>query len=141
MENLQNRELHERGVAVLQIEHEKSSSHKETSQHLLNMSIIQSHIGTLVYIFAEDNLDTFEIAAIVLIGISFLFQFIIFFSITWLSYTRQDAPSQVTPAPPKIGIVGLNIMITLLSGISLVINIAITAVVLKIQPVGDKSET
>ena len=125
------REIFIRGQTELQREgFDKYASHKSVSQNLLNTSIIQSHIVTLVYILSNDNENKdFEIAAIILITISLLLQIIIFFMLTWLVYRRHDHSSTY------ISSIGVNIIVTCMSGISLIINIAISAVVLEIQNV------
>ena len=49
----------------------KYASHKSVSQNLLNTSVIQSHIGTLVYILSnETDNKGFETAGISLISLS-----------------------------------------------------------------------
>ena len=75
------REIFTRGQEELQIEgFNKYASHKSVSQNLLNTSIIQSHIGSLVYIFAEiKNLGGFEYTAIALISLSLIIQLLYFF--------------------------------------------------------------
>ena len=125
------REIFARGQAELQLEgFNKYASHKSVSQNLLNTSIIQSHIGTLVYILSNDSdNEGFEIAAITLICASLILQILIFFMLTWLVYRRQDYTSTFTTA------VGVNVLVTCASGIALVVNIAITAVALEIRPV------
>ena len=123
------REIYARGQVELKHEEfNKYASHKSVSQNLLNTSIIQSHIGTLVYIFSNDTeTNGFEIAAITLIGASLILQVFIFFALTWLVYRRQDYSSTFTSA------VGVNVLVTCASGIALMINIGITAVALEIN--------
>ena len=117
------REIYARGQVELKHEEfNKYASHKSVSQNLLNTSIIQSHIGTLVYIFSNDTeTNGFEIAA------SLILQVFIFFALTWLVYRRQDYSSTFTSA------VGVNVLVTCASGIALMINIGITAVALEIN--------
>ena len=110
-------------------EFNKYASHKTVSQNLLNTSIIQSHIGMLVFILAEaDELKGFEYTAISLITVSVIMQIVIFFALTWLNYRRQDYTSRILSA------VGMNVFVTCMSGVTLIVNIAITAVTLEIRP-------
>jgi hypothetical protein len=130
-ETHREREIYQKGKIELDQENfNKYASHKSVSQNLLNTSVMQSHIGTLIFILSEsDDNKGFEIAAIILISFSLFIQLIIFFSLTWLLYHRQDENSSIiSPA-------GVNIAVTCLSGIALIINISITAISLEIRRV------
>jgi hypothetical protein len=128
-ETPREREIYQRGQDELQKEDfNKYASHKSVSQNLLNTSVIQSHIGTLIFILSDgDDSKGFETAAIILISCSLCIQLFIFFSLTWLLYHRQDYNSS------NLSSVGVNIGVTCLSGVALIINISITAVALEIR--------
>lgn len=105
------------------------ASHKSVSQNLMNTSIIQGNIGLLVFVYANDKDDNgFGKALITLISISLAFQFIIFILLTILFHVRQNYQMH-----RNITAVGMNSLVTSLSGVALVINIAITAVSLELK--------
>ena len=105
------------------------ASHKSVSQSLLNTSVIQSQIGLIVSIYSNDqNEEGFGQAAIILIGISFVIQFIIFILLTILFHVKQNFKIH-----RNITAIGMNSLVTALSGIALVINISITAVTLELR--------
>ncbi len=105
------------------------ASHKSVSQNLLNTSVIQGNIGLLVFVYANDKDDNgFGKALITLISISLALQFIIFILLTILFHVRQNYQMH-----RNITAVGMNSVVTALSGITLVVNIAITAVSLELK--------
>ena len=105
------------------------ASNKSVSQNLLNISTIQGNIGLLVAVYANDRDDEgFGKATIVLISISLAFQFVIFVLLTILLHVKQNYQMH-----RKITAVGMNSLVTALSGLTLVINIAITAVSLELK--------
>ena len=105
------------------------ASHKSVSQNLLNTSVIQGNIGLLVFVYANDRDDEgFGKAMIILISISLALQFVIFILLTILLHVKQNYQVH-----RKITAVGINSIVTALSGITLVINIAITAVSLELK--------
>ena len=134
LKTLQEKQIFSRYKDELQMEiFNKYALHKSVSQNLLNTSVIQSHIGTLVYILSNDiDNKGFEIAEISLISLSLTLQIFIFFALVWLTYRRQDYTSSFLSSEQ------INILVTYMSGITLIINIAITAISLEIIPV--KSE-
>ncbi len=109
------------------------ASHKSVSQNLLNISVIQGHIGLLVFVYANDRSDElFGQALIILIAISLSFQFIIFILLTILFHVKQSYQIH-----RNITAVGMNTVVTALSGVVLVINIAVTAVSIELKNVGN----
>ena len=105
------------------------SSHKSVSQNLMNTSIIQGNIGLLIFVYANDKEDYgFGKALIALISISLALQFIIFILLTILFHVKQHYQFH-----RKITAVGMNSLVTALSGIVLMVNIAITTVSLELQ--------
>jgi len=129
-QTLREMEIYMKGQEEIRCEYsDKYASHKSVSQNLLNTSIVQSHIGSLVYILVEiQDLGDLEYTAIALISASLIIQTIIFFALVWLFYRRQDYNTNLLSAP------GVNIGVTTLSGVSLMINMAITAIMLNIRP-------
>ncbi len=110
------------------------ASQKSVSQNLLNTSVIQSHIGLLVYIYSDTHLlSRLEYAAIVLVLMSLSVQTVMFFMLTWLFYVNPNYQYRFLSAEI------INGLVTVLSGISLIINIAITSVSLEIKPSLDQS--
>ncbi len=109
------------------------ASHKSVSQNLLNTSVIQGNIGLLVFVYANDrNEEGFGKALIALIIISFSLQFIIFILLTILFHVRQNYRLH-----RNITAIGMNSLVTALSGVALVINIAITTVSLELKNDGN----
>ena len=105
------------------------SSHKSVSQSLLNTTSIQGNIGLIVFVYASDRDDEgFGKALIALIGVSLALQFIIFILLTILFHVRQNYQVH-----RNITAVGMNSAVTALSGVVLVVNIAITTVSLELK--------
>lgn len=105
------------------------ASQKSVSQNLLNTSIIQSHIGLLVFVYSEgDDLTGFEPTMVVLIILSIILQSVMFFMLTWLFYVRPGYKWKCFTAEV------LNGLVTALSGVALMLNIAITTVSLELKP-------
>ncbi len=105
------------------------SSNKSVSQNLLNTSVIQGNIGLLVFLYANGkDGEGFGTALITLISISLALQFIIFILLTILFHVRQNYQMH-----RNITAVGMNSTITALSGVVLVVNIAITTVSLELK--------
>ncbi len=105
------------------------ASHKSVSQNLLNTSVIQGNIGLLVFVYANDRDDErFGKALIALISISLILQFIIFILLTILFHVKQNFQVH-----RNVTAIGMNSAVTALSGITLVVNIAITAVSLELK--------
>jgi len=104
-----------------------ANSHKEISQHLLNLSVIQTQIGLLVGVYYSgcENLGLCK-TMIALVIISLVLQSLIFILVTWLFYVGPNYNKSVISAGMVNGI------ITFLSGLSLVVNCSITTVGLKI---------
>lgn len=87
------------------------SSTKGVSQNLLNISIIQGYIQSLVLVFANDDYQTgFGIALIVFVGLSFIMQAIMFFLVTFLMHVKRDYKRY-----SNLTAVGLNSLVTFLS--------------------------
>lgn len=106
------------------------SSHKSVSQNLLNTSIISLHIGILVNILNDDASDGFsglDESLVILTSLSIFVQIIIFFAVTWLFYVKPDTKRGCITAKM------INGYVTAASGISLIINIAISAINSKIS--------
>ena len=105
------------------------ASHKSVSQSLLNTSVIQGNIGLMVFVYANDRDDEgFGKALITLIIVSLTLQFIIFILLTILFHVRQNYQMH-----RNITAIGMNSVVTALSGVVLVVNIAITAVSLELK--------
>jgi hypothetical protein len=105
------------------------ASHKSVSQNLMNTSIIQGNIGMLIFVYANDKEDAgFGKALITLISISLALQFVIFILLTILFHVKQHYQIH-----RRITAVGMNSLVTALSGFVLIVNIAITAVSLELQ--------
>lgn len=111
------------------LEHERDkfntyASNKSVSQGLLNTSMIQAHIGILVSLFALRRYNTplngFEITTITLICCSLVLQFVIFCILVLLMKTTRDTATRSCTATM------LNNAVTSLSGLGLILNIAIT---------------
>jgi len=110
------------------------ASQKSVSQNLLNTSIIQSHIGLLVFVYSDgDDLSGFEATTVVLVVLSIILQSIMFFMLTWLFYIRPGYQWKCFTAEVANGLV------TALSGVALMLNIAITAVSLELKPASEDS--
>ena len=105
---------------------EDANSHKEISQNLLNINIVQSQIGILVNVYWLGCEDGMCKTIISLIIISFVLQGLIFMLVTWLFYVDSSYKYKIFSSEFVNGIV------TFLSGLSLVINCSISAVGLKI---------
>lgn len=105
---------------------ESANSHKEISQNLLNINVAQTQIGILVNVYWLGCESGMCKTIISLIIISLIFQGLIFMLVTWLFYVDSSYKYKFLSSEMVNGIV------TLLSGISLVINCSITAVGLKI---------
>lgn len=109
---------------------ETYASHKTASQNLLNTSIIQNYVGLLVFVYSNNKDEyNFGKALIVLIYIAFTVQFIIFVLLNILLYIKQTHKFESVSLDAK----KLNVFVTVLSGISLVLNIAITTVALEVK--------
>lgn len=105
------------------------ASNKSVSQNLLNTSVIQGNIGLMVFVYASNRDDEgFGKALIALIIVSILLQFIIFILLTILFHVRQNYQIH-----SNITAIGMNSAVTALSGVVLVVNIAITAVSLELK--------
>ena len=105
------------------------ASHKTVSQGLLNTSVIQSNIGLLVSLYANDKENAqFGTVLIVLIIISFVLQFVIFILLTVLLHVKQNHKIH-----RNITAVGMNSLVTALSASILVVNMAITVVASEIK--------
>ena len=106
------------------------ASHKSISQQLLNTSIISAHVGYLLTIFDDTNSDGlggFEYAAVVLISISIFVQICIFLMLTWLFYVDTKTKYGCITAKKVNGFV------TAVSGLSLILNISITSIMVRID--------
>ncbi len=110
---------------LLELERDKFNNYaskKSVSQGLFNTSVIQSQIGLVVSIFSNGlKLNGFAIATIALISASFALQVIIMFMIGILMRANRVKESR------GCGTNAVNDWITFLSGIALILNIAITA--------------
>lgn len=106
---------------------DRYSSQKSVSQNLLNTSIIQSNLGVIIFIFSENVWTGFEYTAIILSFSSLALQILMFFIITWLIYIRQEYSNRLVSAER------VNLCVTIFSGITLVINLAITTLITKIR--------
>lgn len=103
------------------------SSTKSVGQANLDLALIASYIHIIVTLFSRNNVfyndnSGFEIATLTLVCAAVLLQIIIFILVVLLYQTDGD---QVTK---NCSTVGVNHMVTILTGVSLIINIAITAV-------------
>jgi len=100
---------------------------KSVSQEFLNTSSIQAQIAMLVGLFAsrthsETPLNGFEIALIVLIGVSLLLQFVIFVLLVVLAKSTTEKVSRNCTAT------NINNTVTSLSGLGLIVNLIISVV-------------
>ena len=92
---------------------------KSISQHLLNVAVLQNQISILITTFKKESYDGTDKAIIVFILLNIFFQSFIFVFIAmidYIKYTHQRA---------KL----LNLVITIISGLVLMINITITILV------------
>ena len=109
------------------------ASQKSVSQNLLNTSIIQSHIGLLVFVYSDGgDLSGFEATTVVLVVLSIILQSTTPFMLTWLFYIRPGYQWKCFTAEVVNGLV------TALSGVALMLNIAITAVSLELKPASEE---
>lgn len=87
----------------MEVEHKTNdfnhySTSKSVSQNMLNISTIQGHISIMVNLFATAQISSsgnivlsgFQIALIVLIGISLILQFLIFIFLVLLAKSKTD---------------------------------------------------
>lgn len=115
-----------------ELEKEKTNtyaSQKSVSQNLLNTSIIQSHIGLLIYVFSTSQENTgFGQALIALIVCSLILQLTIFLLLTFLLFVRQDFKKWSFLKATYV-----NAVVTAFSGIALIINIAITTLSVEVR--------
>lgn len=102
------------------------SSSQSISQNLLNTSIISLHISILVntvyYDYYSDGLSSLESTLVILTSISIFAQLLIFFAVVWLYYVKPTTKRGCITAKMVNG------WVTGASGLTLVINIAISAV-------------
>lgn len=104
------------------------ATQKSVAQNVLNTTIIQNNIQTLVSAVAGKTINGFETAAITLTVISLCIQIIIFILVIFLMAVRTDFKIEVSEYK-VVKAKHLNMSITFFSGISLAINIAISIVV------------
>jgi hypothetical protein len=125
------RELRLAGQDQLLLERERDkhntySSNKSVSQEFLNTAIITQYIGIVVSLFSSHDyskpFNGFEIATLVLISLSLILQFTVFVMIVILLKASRDQATKTCTAT------ALNSMVTSLSALSLIVNIAVTAV-------------
>lgn len=99
---------------------------KSVSQELLNTSNIQYQIGLIVGLFSiRDNsvgLKGFEITLIVLVAVSLTLQLIMSLMLALLAKTTTDKCTK------KCSAKSINSIVTILSGLGLILNITITVV-------------
>ena len=91
---LLTREKHEADLEIQAQIFDHYATSKTTSQSLLNVTAIQGLITNLINIFAIGRLGGFQVALIVLIGISMTLQFVIFTLLVILSKTRTEQVGQ-----------------------------------------------
>ena len=110
-----------------------ANSHKEISQHLLNLSVIQTQIGLLVGVYYSgcESLGLCK-TTIALVIISLALQGLIFILVTWLFYVGASYNGFISARM-------VNGIVTFLSGLSLVVNCCITTVSLKIPGINSTS--
>lgn len=115
------------GQLLLDMERSNSNTYatkKSVQAGLLNTSVIQSQIGILVNIFYlkphDMALGGFAISTIVLIGVSICLQLLLYCLITLL---MKSTTEQVTK---HFTATTINDIVTFLTGLSLILNIAIT---------------
>jgi len=110
------------------------ASHKSVSQELLNTSIIQGQIGLIIGLFvlkasattAEGKiLNAFEIALLVLIAVSLLIRFTMFVLIIIMLRTSR---TQVSKKVTTCTVTEINNTVMSLSGLTLILDIAITTI-------------
>ena len=107
---------------------DKYASQKSVSQNLLNTSAIQTQIGNLVFLFSNGkNFSEFEIATISIIFVSIFLQINIFFLVVWLFHVKPTYKFKLLSAEI------MNAIVTALSGISLILNMTITVLILEIR--------
>jgi len=95
---------------------------KSYSQNILNTSIMQSQIFTLVNLFAVYSGKSSEIALSVLLSLSLALQFIIFVLLVLLAKAKEEQLTETMTATD------LNALITSLTFLLLIVTTAITAV-------------
>ena len=107
---------------------DKYASQKSVSQNLLNTSAIQTQIGNLVFLFSNGkNFSDFEITTLTFIFVSIFLQTVMFFILVWLFYVKPTYKFKILNAEI------MNATVTALSGISLIVNITITVLILEIR--------
>ena len=118
---------------------ERYASHKTVAQNLLNIAIIQSHVKLLVDVYGDDE-QKHETPLIIFICLSISLQIFMFFLLSVLYFLRQDSfvnlfsennseENTIANSIRKIKLTStfLNSVVTFLSGISLIINVTISA--------------
>ncbi len=100
------------------------ASQKSISQKLLNISSIQFHIGILINTFVNyPKLEGLHVSLITLVIFILIIETVIFVMITWLFYANINE-NYWTPIRPMY----INSIVTILSGVSMIINISITII-------------
>lgn len=105
------------------------ASQKSISQKLLNIAIIQSHIALIIGVTDSEYLTESEIGLIVLASMSLALQFIMFGLLVYLLYIKPS----YRPIFCRLAIYPevVNGVITVLSAFILVVDLTITALVVK----------
>lgn len=97
-------------------------TNKSFSQNILNTSIMQSQIFTLVNLFAIFSGKSSEIALATLLSVSLVLQFVIFVLLVLLAKAKEEQLTETLTATD------LNAFITSLTFLLLIVTTAITAV-------------
>lgn len=122
MVNDNNKELKMEDLPVQRIEKKglnRFIAQKSVSQHFLNVAVLQNQISILVETFKKDTYDGMDKAIIIFILLNISFQSLIFCCIAVIDYIK------FTHQRAKL----LNLIISIVSGLVLIINITITVLV------------
>ena len=107
------------------------ATHKSVSQNLLNTAIITQYIGIIINLFSlydpKFGFSGFEITLIILLALSLVLQIIIFTLLVLLAKTTRQTSGKCCNTS------SINTLVTTLSGISVIVNIAITAIWIQVQ--------
>jgi len=132
--NVQKRDLitrfeHDLDLDKKQNDFDHYSTSKSVSQNMLNISTIQGLISTMVNTFAiygEVGLNGFQIALLVLIGVSVVLQFVIFVLLVVLAKSRKEKVNLKRGQKEcATSTADLNSTVTSLTGLLLIITSAI----------------
>lgn len=124
---LLTRETHDADLEMQAQIFDHYATSKSTSQGLLNVTAIQGLITNLINIFALGRFGGFQVALIVLIGLSMTLQFVIFTLLVVLSKSRTEQIGTSCTAT------SINSTVTSLSGLLLIVSSAVSALTIYVS--------